>query len=1172
MAIALVANRANLGFVSAVGANSLAITGANLITPANTLFLLVYAQNNTSNAASIPPGSGTNITDPRGNTWYLQGYITSSDGGSNHGGTLAVYKAVVIAPYLAGDALSITGAIAGLSVAAQIHEFSGVSMANQGIVLNENKGISGTGSTGLPITVSASGQLVLVAGGAGTTSAVTSDSDTLDGTWTASFLKTASPLDMWESHKILTGFTSSTQNYQATWTNTGGDNTWAQIALTYDPTTPQGFPITQQLPPQDNPNFGCPDAGFEPLPTGNAVVPIDTGTAYQIEHTIPNYSFGTHAYSVVAQYDNTSPSIQQHHIAYDLYQTGSEVPQDPIVTLTFPVNYVNMGADSYVLDSTGTQTQAGPQTNSALAKAALQTPGGSYIKLDATPTASTSPYQPYVEVQFDLTGATGLSPSVLSDYLNNRVIRMGIRFNAWKDNSSTTAIPVGEGLQFVYHPAMSDGVVINSYFVELGAWLTPDYQRAATQQLRWFGETNPLPKIPLSSVYYGNVGSDQTQWFRTPPDGGTSWSYNDVLQMGSGSDLLRIYGLAGADFSQTTVYLDFLELVIEVVPERRLGNVSLNIATSPQYANSPLGSAQYIPGRVSVAKLQNVVNQNSLFTVTGSPNDYQLVAREALPASTSDYYPALATAPGAPNVGGVLVSTFGANVPFNLPQYQGVQLYTPQEAVGPSLNLLGYTQARTMSPNQRPLTQRAVVDGVFATSATLITDFTLSMGAWDGGNYLLAGSMFPVFQGLASLANIKVYNGHNLTQKFFDGTGSYDQLRIVCKPDPLTTASLSFTLSPDVTTITSITPAQALAGEPLGNGWFAVTTPCTLFTGSNSAQTLTISSTTGFGAPWLVAGVQTVGNTAITNFEPNINNFSYLAYAAELECSLAAPNISNTNSISYTITPPSHITCLTNNTLTVPSLTISNGSLFDYLVTERSVGGVAPWTYVSTITDPIDGQRIIDFEAPWDISQFSSSTRVFYRVTGYRNSDRRSTTVTSGPMAFAGSPGPVIGFASNILQTIFIYAPTDATDLHIKWNALNQVQMIPQHMRDYQYALRTPENRGLTATFPVEVNQFIQCTQNVSSPFFADYQTEMLTYYTEQIAQGKYAFTPRPYEVSLLPVFNAASSWMLLLPGGHQRRVTVTLGDMTITTVNGAYMAELTVTDTVIPSTNPYGS
>lgn len=1166
MAIAFVANRGNLSAATAAAPINIVPVNPNLITPGNTVFLLVYAQNNTSGVPSIFAGAA--IGDPQGNAWVVQSAITTFNSAGAPGGLLQVYKSLNIFAYAPGDVLQIQGSLAGFTAGFQLFEFSGVSQASGPLNLATNAGVNATGSTPVAVGVQASGQLVLVAGGVGSTNVVTGDADTTDGSWSGAFRKNITTnFQMWEEQKILTGFTSATQSYQATWTSSGGDNTWGQIALVYDPNGSAAF--TQQFPPQDNPNYGCPDSGFEPLPTGSALVPIDTGTAYQIEHTLPTYSFGTHGYSSVAQYDSSSASIQQHHVAYDLYQTGAEVPMDQIVSLTFPVGRVNLGADAYVLNSSGTQIQAGPQTNSALAAAALQTPGGSYIRFDALPTSSASPYEPFADIQFDFFGATGLSTSILSDYLNSRIVRLGVRFNGWKDDSSISGI-AGEGLQFVYAPQLSTGVA-TTYYVELGAWLVPDYQRSASQQQRWLGEINPLPRIPASSSYYGSVG---TQWFRTPPDAGISWTYLDMLTLGgtsttSSADFFRIYGLPGADFSQTQVYLDFVELVVEVVPERRISNVISNISTAPQYANSPLGAAQYIPGRAAIGLLRNVVNETTPSVITGVPNDYTLVAREALPASSSDYYPALATAPAAPKVGGITLSSLGANVPFNLPAVGGLQLFTPQEAVGPSLNFLGYTQPRTMTPNQRPLTQRAVVDGVFATPAETITDFVLSFGALDAANYNTNGTLFPVFQGLAPLTNLKIYTAHSGTQKFYDGTGSYNQLRVVCKPDPLTTASLNFSLSPDATTITSITPAQALAGEPLGGGWYAVTTPCTAFTGSGTVQTLTISSTTSFNAPWQVSALQSIGNAAVTNFEPRVNNTTYITYATELECALTAISAS-LGSTTVAFTPPIHASCLTGTTVTLPTITLTNGASYDYVVVQRSVGNVGPWTLVSKVTAPANGQRVVDYEVPWDVSQFSASTQVYYLLTAYRNSDRRFVQAITTGYAGSASPGSCIGFGSNILGTMMVYVPVSTGDLEIAWSALNQVQMIPQHMRDYQYALRVPENRGLSATFPVEVNQFTQCTFNSGSSFFPAYQTEMLNYYNEEIGQGRFAFTPRPFEVSVLPVFDSPYPWMLLLPGGHQRKVSVTLGDMSITTVNGLYMTDLTVTDTIPPSSDPY--
>lgn len=1148
MAIALVANRQNLVATTTTTTTNIPILNANLITTGNTLFMIVGAPNNASLVPAIPAGAV--VTDPRGNQWVNEGSLNTGDGTASHGGMLQIYRTLVVAPYTAGDSLNIATTTAAVSAGFEIFEFSGVSQGPHSLFSAANKGVSATTAAGLPITVTAAGQLVIIAGWAGTTNTVTSDTDTLDGTWTGAFLRTVagSGFGQWESHKILTGFTSGTQTYNATWTTSGGDNNYGQIALVFDPSSPQGFPFTQQFPPQDNPNYPFPDAGFEPMPTGSAVIPIDTGTAYTIEHTVPNYSWGTHFYSAVAQYDATSTAIQQHHIAYDLYQKGAELPQDSVTQVTFPIGAVNLGG--------GATVQGG---GSALA--ALQSVGGSYIKMD------TAAGNHFVECQFDLfPGTSGngnpTGPQV-TDYFNSRIIRMGVRFVGWKDDSSTLAIPVGEGLQFVYENTISNGFAgLNTYEVELGNWLIPDYQRSAVQQLRWIGEVNPMPTFPNAPAYYGaSTGPGLTgTWFHAPPVAGTSWSYGDLLTFGSsgGFNFLKIYGTPGADFSQTLTYIDYLELVVEFAPERRLGNVTHSMATSPQYSYALTGPSAYNPGRGSVVPLFSTVNQAAPLTVTGSPNDYVLVAREALPASSSDYYPALATAPGAPAIGGVIPSA----------PLKGIQFYSPMEAVGPSLNLLGYTIPRNMVPNQRPLVVRAVVDGVFADTGTLIDSYVPSLGAADGGNYLSTGTFFPVFQAEAPNSQLKVWASNSPVQNFYTlSSSTFSAVRVVCKPDPLTTANLTVTFTGATTVVATITVANALAGEALGNGWFAVKVPVNVTTGSSGVTVATFTSTTGFGAPWFVSAVQSVGNSATTTFEPLAGNGQY-AYAVELEAFLASLFVV-TGTVSVSVSPTNHNTCLS-STMTVPSLTLTNGASYDRMIIERSVGSAGPWTVIGRLVAVANNQRFLDYEVPWDIGGFDASTVINYRVTGYRDSDRQSVSAVGSVAGTFGNPGAAFGLASNQLGVIMLYAPQDAGDLQVKWNALNPVQMIPQHMRDYQYALRIPENRGLSTTLDVEVNQFAACLIPTSSTYAA-YVSEMLTYYGETIGSGRYAMTPRPYEVSLLPVFDSTYAWTLKLPGGHVRRVTVeALGDMTITTINGLYMASMTLTDTIALSSDPY--
>lgn len=1179
MAIALVANRGNSNITAASGNNALPILNPASITPGNTLFLSVHART-IAGSANPAIACGAAVTDIRGNIWVAETCQSSYTGTLGQGGQLLFYRCLVLNAYLAGDSLNIVGQGAGLTEF-QIFEFSGVSYGPHAIYTAGNNGVSATTSTGLPVTVSAAGQLVIAVGGVGSDNTVVTDADTLDGAWTAAFRRTPGAVNfqMWESHKILTGFTSATQNYTATWTSSGGDNAWAQMLLVYDPSSPGGGALTQLFPPQDNPNYSCPDSGFEPLPTSTAKVPVDTGSAYQIEHTIPSYSFGTHFYSAVSQFDNTETAVQQHHIAFDLYQTGSEVPQDTVRTLTFPIGKVNtITANVEVRNSAGTLVETGPVAPSANALRALQTAGDYYVHFHTFNAGVTTGAA--IQCQFDLNPLTG---DKISDYTNSRVIRVGVRFVGWKDNSSDASLAVGEGLDFIYQPTM--GTPTSSYEVEMGAWLTPDYKRSAVQQLRWLGETNPLPKIANSNSYYGG-GIGNGQWFRTFPDSSTTWSYQDILALGvSSTDFIKIYGLPGADFSQVDVFLDFLELVVEVAPERRLGNAVRTVSTSPIYATGPLPAQSYSPGFGALITLRSTSDQSVPLTVTGSPNDYTLVSREALPGSTSDYWTALANAPSAPEVGGVTPASFA-----------GLQIYSPAEALGPSLAYNGYTQPRTMTPNQRPLAQRVVVDGVFASEAKLLEQYTLSFGAADVGNYLSTGTFFPVFQGMAPIGAQQVYTAHSQTQRFYDGNAvTYDRVKVVCRPDPLTTANLVITTAPDGST-TTISPAVARAGTDIGFGWFEVTVAMAVpVAGTGTIQTMTFASSTTATAPWFVSSVQAVGPGYLQTFENQIaiSTSAVNSYAAVMECQMAVPAVTLGTS-TITMNPADKAICRA-STYDVPTINISNSTVFDRLIVERSTDGGTTWTVAFRVVDPGVNITLIDEEAPWDVG---GAISVIYRVTAYRDSDRRSSTTTTGTWSgFSANPGAAFGLSSNVAGYSVAYVPADPSNVQVTWNPLNPVQTIPLHGVDYQYALRIPENRGLSVSVSVLVDFISYCcvsTGTIVVPLYDDpvamyddpavaydgadltpdacdvNQTSSLIDYGELLSKGGQSMSPRPYERDILNVFNSSAPWVLKLPGGHTRFVTVQVGAMAITPSAGLYMAELTLIDITRPSADPY--
>lgn len=1198
MAIGFVANRAVVGVATATTANiTIPLVNPQLITQGNTLFLGVYAGNNTSNVSSITPGAV--VTDPRGNQWVAEGYQTSSDGATLHGGTLMVYRCLVINAYLAGDSLQIFSALSGFVALFEVREFAGVSQSGHAIASGGSLGTASPSLVTSPTT--ASGQLVIGFAGIDSANTITGDADTLDGSWAAIFPAAAGFGQLASQHKILTGFTSSPQSWATTWTTSGLDNRWAAILLTYDPSN--ASPPVQQFPPQDNPNYACPDSGFEPMPTSTAKLQVDTGSAYQIEHTIPAYSIGTHGYAAVTQYDGSETAQQQHHIAYDLYQTGSEVPQDVVTQLVFPVGGAALGADATIIGGGGTA-------------AAIQSAGGSFLKFDALPTAEPIPfvstaYAPWVATQFDMfqnnVGNTA-GNFKLSDYQNYRILRIGVRLLGWKDDSSPISIPVGEGLQVTYLPSV--GTPPTQYEAEVGAWLTPDYQRAATQQIRWIGETNPFPKIQNANSYYGGSNFSRA-WFRTHIDAGVSWTYADLAALDSngGTDLMRIWGLPGAATLQTAVYLDFLELIVEVTPERRLGNAVQNVSSTPQYAASPLGPASYSPSRVADVPLRSTLNELNILTITASPNDYTLVAREALPASSSDYYPALATAPNQQQftLGGIVPSTLvsgSTKIPYNLPQVNlgGIAMFTATEAVGPSLAYVGYTQPRPMSPNQRPLASRIVVDGVFASAALPLDQYELSFGAMDTANFLTVGAMFPVFQGMAPPGAQQVYVGQNQIQTFNDGAGAvYDQVRIVCKPDPLTTSPLSVIVSPSGA-IAIIDPVVDWpGGEDLGYGWRAVTKKFNAgsYVGTGIVTTITMNSATSQGAPWSVAAVRAIAGNFFFAFEPLAPTTSPSngidSYPVVLECSLASPNVT-LSTATTTLGPVDTfgVSVCRSGTVDQPTIFVNNFSAYDRTVIERSVNGGITWTFVGELEPPF--AFLIDQECPWDVG---GAIYVMYRVTGYRDSDRRSTSAVFGPwIGQAVSPGAAFGLSSNVAGFSVAYMPADPNQVNITWNPLNPVSTIPLHGVDYQYALRAPEERGLSVTVAVLVDYISYCCMQYTPGLFVAYDDPNVPYddavtpydgnepdltnvcavnqyfsqarYDELLSKGDRSMSPRPYERDILNVFNSSAPWVLKLPGGHTRFVTVTVGAMTITPAAGVYMAELTLTDIQIPSSDPY--
>ena len=209
-----------------------------------------------------------------------------------------------------------------------------------------------------------------------------------------------------------------------------------------------------------------------------------------------------------------------------------------------------------------------------------------------------------------------------------------------------------------------------------------------------------------------------------------------------------------------------------------------------------------------------------------------------------------------------------------------------------------------------------------------------------------------------------------------------------------------------------------------------------------------------------------------------------------------------------------------------------------------------------------------DYGVPWDLI----SASVYYRVTGYRENDRAEQSVLVGPWAGTSvAPGAAFGLATQ--DALYCYVPvSESGQLQITWNPLNPIESMPLAGKDYQVALRVAEQRGLQVTVTVVADQFQVCEveglglYDESLPYDDDGSYDGTQYSSR--SPGAKSMSPVPY--ALIRALENEDRLTLKLPGGHTRYVTLDVGALASTPVFGVYLAEITLTDCVVPGTYPY--
>ncbi len=815
------------------------------------------------------------------------------------------------------------------------------------------------------------------------------------------------------------------------------------------------------MAPLGNPNYPC-IAGGEILPVASTTVPVDLGSRYDLEHDVRASAAGTNDGRITATFI-AAHARQLHHVAFELYLAGDETPNDAITTLVLPLRRVDKGATAVIIGG-GT------------ALAALSTPSGAYIQMDSTLAT------PYVYCWFDPAQLTMGDP--ITDW--SRIVRVGLRYLAFKDDSSTLALAVGEGLNAYQHDT---GLMSGSPY-KYASWLTPDYQRSATYVTRWLGETNHLPH-------------DVTSDWRLMP-----FSVTDLARMAAGDETLfwSLHAVPGPDSSQTTVYVQQVEMVVEVAPERRQGvatRLVTNLATGYAYGSQP-----------SISEWRSPLDPASAIIIDAAR--YVATIREALPASPSDRYRAATS--GAWN--------------FSFP-----------EAIGPSLDLLGITQARPTQAPQLETRLATISGGVVVGVPAPFEDFNLAVVAYEEASRVADGPFWAAYTSLISGAEIRLTYLADIVQTFTaDGATTYAGVKIMCRPDPLTTEGVLIMLQqPLGTPIAQVTlGAAAVRALPdAGGGWRIVaadftagTIPATLA----AAPAYLVAHLFTAEAVWFISGADLLGATLYDHGGD---------HAMVATCPAAVPPAPTVTAEATAILGGAACGVSEINHLHLSWSVDADAAVY---AVQRSVDLGSTWTVIAYLDSADAVAGVLDYDdlgAPWDVD-------VVYWLTAYRAADLLATTgAASTPIAIA-SGGAVLGLSS--ASTAMVYAPAADAGVSMEWTDLSPVDYVQLAGETGQRALRGPEDRGLSLTVAVLIAELAACT--LSDPPVP-----------EALEVAARALDPAPWDQ--VRVLAREARLDVRLPGGATRVMSLALSGLSARTAAGVYAAELTLTDVHAELTNP---
>lgn len=832
-----------------------------------------------------------------------------------------------------------------------------------------------------------------------------------------------------------------------------------------------------------NPHYPCL-AGPEILPTGSAFLPMDTGTGYLFDFPLPPTSGGTTSPRAITEFQNFT--AQQSHIAaYDLYVRGNELVQTDITTLTLQL---------VAASSTGTSvvTPAGPTV-----LAALSAPGGSavvFTSLNPIPADPSYTSAASVALQFD---SSVFQPG--GDYANYRILRVGLRYLAWRDASALDLGP-GEGFEvFWVNTALT--VPGRSH----GNWAVLEKQNNAQYVVKWLGEAN----------YRSQGRRAPTAAVPEPSNSGHPFTGYDMSLMQSGVTGVFMTALPSWDSFQTIVNLDYVEMVVEVVPERR------SLAGMRLVRN--VGATQTFPTDMA-SDVALYYSLNDLQGFALSPNTrWTLVTREALPPSPSDRLRA---------------------APPTLPLQSNTL-----EATGPPIQIKAVTQyrgAHTLGDGEVYHRLATYSNGRLVGVPEEFEEYASAVSIRDN-NYLTAGAWWASYSGQSSPAASEISAFSNAfagrQRVYVDGLTTFDRVDLLAWPDDLCTDNLTITVYDSANTpiATAVAfPSVVRTFPDVGSGFreFYLTLTPTI-TPPAGYYTIAATSPADSLAPWHLGGATSPGGVDWTGYDPNADALP-LAYYTDFSMKLActptvppAPTVTPTN-----LAVNSRATCgIAQDPVLALTWAADSLNAVDRYAVYRSDDGGTTYDIVAVLDNNGTSMAWTDLAPPWGLA-------LKYRLSTYRFSDRTEVLGTVTNVTAITAPGAVLGISSD--TEAMLYVPSDEGDLALGWEDLTKSEQVMLHGENYSRSLHPSEDRGFRFTFNAVIEDFALCTvATVNTP-----------------SVGAKSLSPAAW--AQIQRFSREPYVNVQFPDGMTRQMHLQLGNMVVRTAFGVYLAEIVLTDAAV--------